>query len=84
VSSQGASDISGTLSKLHRRIEKSFFYYLFRAQLSQLFVEAETKINRNFPPKMNEQEATKAMIVSSARIYRPSFRENKPKTLFYS
>jgi hypothetical protein len=77
VSLQGCSDISETLSKLHRRIEKSFFYSLFRAKLSQLFAEAETKINRNFPPKMNEQEARKAVIVSwlllmdRARDYKP-------------
>ncbi len=48
---QGGSDISGTLSKFRRRIKNQLVYQLFRAGLSQLFVEAETKTNRHIPAK---------------------------------
>ncbi len=64
---QGGSNISGTLSKLHCRIKISPFYYLFWAKLSQLSVKAETKTNSHFPAKINQQEATRAVIVSRHR-----------------
>jgi hypothetical protein len=64
---QGGSDISGTLSKLHRRIKKSTCFQIFCAKLSQLSVEAETKTNRHIPAKINQQEATRAVIVSRLR-----------------
>jgi hypothetical protein len=37
---QGGSDIYGTLSKLHCRIEKHFFYQFFFFKPSQLSAEA--------------------------------------------
>jgi hypothetical protein len=43
------------------------FYKLFRAKVSQLFLELETKINRHIPAKINQQEPTKPVIVSRLR-----------------
>jgi hypothetical protein len=85
---QGGSDISGTLSKLHRRFKKQLFYSLFRAKLSQLFVEMETKTNRHVPAKINLQKAVRAIIVSRLRaaglqwerFYRPARRSSSPGT----
>jgi hypothetical protein len=36
---QGGSDISGTISMLHRRVEKNLFHYSFSAKPSQLSAE---------------------------------------------
>ena len=64
---QGGSDISRTLSKLHRRIKINFFTNYLIIKLSQLYVEAETKTYRHIPAKINQQEATKPVIVSRLR-----------------
>jgi hypothetical protein len=36
-------------------------------KLSQIFVEAETKTSRHFPANINQQEATRAVIVFGLR-----------------
>jgi hypothetical protein len=48
-------------------LKNLLFYYLFWAKLSQLSVKAETKTNSHFPAKINQQEATRAVIVSRLR-----------------
>jgi hypothetical protein len=40
---QGGSDISGTLSMLHRHIIKNLFFKFFFAKPSQLFAEAQIR-----------------------------------------
>jgi hypothetical protein len=64
---QGGSDKSGTLSKLPCCMKNQLFYQLFRAKMSQLFVETETKTNGHILAKINQQEATKPVIVSRLR-----------------
>jgi uracil phosphoribosyltransferase len=39
----------------------------FCAKLSRLSVEAETKTNRHIPARINQQEATRTVIVSRLR-----------------
>jgi hypothetical protein len=51
---QGGSDKSGTLSKPHRRIKKSYILLIISHESSQLFVEAERKTNRHIPAKVNQ------------------------------
>jgi len=51
---QGGSDKSGTLSKPHRRIKKSYILIIISHKSSQLFVEAERKTNRHIPAKVNQ------------------------------
>jgi hypothetical protein len=48
-------------------LKNHIFYYLFRTKLSQLCLEEETKRNRHVPAKINQQEATRAVIVSRLR-----------------
>ncbi len=48
-------------------LKNHLFYSLFRAKLSLLSVEAETKTNRHIPTKINQEEATRAVIVSRLR-----------------
>jgi hypothetical protein len=48
-------------------LKNQLFYELFRAKLSQLCLEVETKTNRHIPAKINQQEATKPVIVSRLR-----------------
>jgi hypothetical protein len=64
---QGGSDKSGTLSKISCCMKNQLFYQLFRAKMSQLFVETETKTNGHILAKINQQEATKPVIVSRLR-----------------
>jgi hypothetical protein len=54
VNVQGGSDNSGTLSKPHCRIKKSYILLILSHKSSQLFVEAETKTNRHIPAKVNQ------------------------------
>jgi hypothetical protein len=51
---QGGSDKSGTLSKPHHRIKKSYILIIISHKSSQLFVEAERKTNRHIPAKVNQ------------------------------
>jgi hypothetical protein len=51
---QGGSNISGTLSKLHRRIKKSNILLIISRKPSKLSVEAETKTNRHILAKVNQ------------------------------
>ncbi len=64
---QGGSDISGTLSKLHCCIKKSYFLLIISHKTVLLFLEVETKLNRHVPENINQQEATRAAIVSKLR-----------------
>jgi hypothetical protein len=48
-------------------MKNQLFYQLFRAKMSQLFVETETKTNGLILAKINQQEATKPGIVSRLR-----------------
>jgi hypothetical protein len=48
-------------------LKNHIFYYLFRTKLSQPFLEEETKRNRHVPANINQQEATRAAIVSRLR-----------------
>jgi hypothetical protein len=64
---QGGSDISGPLSKPHSLIKKSYISLIISLKPSQIFVEAETKTNRHFPTNINQQEATRAVIVFGLR-----------------
>jgi hypothetical protein len=61
---QGGSDISGTLSMLHRHINKNLFFKFFFAKPSQLFAEAKINTIRHIPAQVNQQEGTRAGIVS--------------------
>jgi hypothetical protein len=64
---QGGSDKSGPLSKPHRLVKKSYILLIISLKPSQIFVEAETKTNRHFPTNINQQEATRAVIVFGLR-----------------
>jgi hypothetical protein len=65
VSLHGGSDISGTLLKLHRRIEKSFFLlFISCSTVSALCRSGNKNKQKLSAKKMNEQESTKAVIVS--------------------
>ncbi len=64
---QGGSDISGTLSKPHRCIKKSYIFPIILHKPSQLCVLAETKTNRHGLAKVNRQEAPRAVIVYGLR-----------------
>ena len=52
---QGGSDISGTLSKLHCRIEKHIFFQFFCFKPSQLSAEAYIKTIIHIRAKLNQQ-----------------------------
>jgi hypothetical protein len=64
---QGGSDKSGQLSKPHHLVKKSYILLIISLKPSQIFVEAETKTNRHFPTNINQQEATRAVIVFGLR-----------------
>jgi hypothetical protein len=48
-------------------LKNHIFYELFRTKLSQVCLEEETKRKRHVPANINQQEATRAVIVSRLR-----------------
>jgi hypothetical protein len=63
ISVQGGSDISGTISMLHRRLKKESFLLIFSAKPTQLSAETKLKTNSHIPAKMNQQEGIGAGTV---------------------
>jgi hypothetical protein len=64
---QGGSDISGTLSKLHHCIKKSYFSLNLSRQTVSAGCPIIEKTNRHIPAKINKREAIRAGIVSGLR-----------------
>jgi hypothetical protein len=66
---QGGSDISGTLSKLHRCIKKSYFLLILSHKTVLALFRSGNKIKqtRPVPENINQQEAMRAAIVSKLR-----------------
>ena len=64
VDLQGGSDISGTLSKLHRCINISYFLVILSHQTVSASCRTINKKKQKLPAKMNQQGATRAGIVS--------------------
>ncbi len=69
---QGGSDISGTLSKLHRSIIKSYFSLILSRQTVSPVCRIINKTNRHILAKINQQEATRAETVFGLRAGRTS------------
>ncbi len=67
---QGGSDISGTLSKLHHCIKKSYFSLILSRQTASAGWPIIDKQNRHIPAKMNQLEAIRAGTVSGLRAGR--------------
>jgi hypothetical protein len=64
---QGGSDISGTLSKLHRGNKKSYFLLIISRKTGLALFRSGNKKNRHIPANINQQKATRAVIVSRVR-----------------
>jgi hypothetical protein len=61
---QGGSAISGTLSKLHHGIKKSYFLLILSRQTVYAVCRITNKTNRHIPARMNQPEAIRAGTVS--------------------